>query len=287
MRKRRSSSKASTPIVVTFLVKSALRVAGISMLVACSRPDVARSQSNDAASTSAADASTNDIKPGDIIDVMDDTGAKGSVRIEGMLPDPHDATMLLYQASIRGAGSETWEPYCKKDRDGRNAAFAIAGGWSVDGPNGTDGVTLACTSGAIGKCMRLGYRPWDTLPSRASMSDLLTACTRMIRADYCGNGQSHTKDGTWVDIYDRFGIQKREPRAGVPERFEAAWGPNGATYLSVGRWTDDVQSIARECPDKLAGRVGAPIAQDEITRKFPETMLFDDHPAREEDRLMH
>ncbi len=226
------------------------------------------------------------IGPGDTIDAFDDDGRRGTARIDSVSTDPHDPELTLYEASIRADGASEWQPYCKPDRDGRNAAFAVAGGFSTDGPRpDQDGVTLACTSGSIGKCIRLHYRPWDSLDG-GSMADLLTACTRMIRADYCGNGQPHTRDGTWIDVYDRFGIQKREPRPGVPERFEAAWGPTGATYLTVGRWTDDVASIVRECPEKLKGRVGPALAPEEIASRFPETMLYDDHPVREEDRLV-
>jgi hypothetical protein len=260
-------------------------VASISMLAACARPDPTSSD-RAPAEVPSAKASSGAIAAGDTIDVLDDEGRRGTARIDAITADPHDPELTLYEASIRADGSDTWQPYCHPDRDGRNAAFAVSGAWSIDGPRAAEGVTLACTSGSIGKCIRLHYRPWDSLDG-GSIADLLTACTRMIRADYCGDGQSHTKDGTWIDVYDRFGIQKREPRPGVPERFEAAWGPRGATYLTVGRWTDDVDSIVKECPDKLKGRVGPALSPDEIARRFPETWLYNDHPERVEDRLMH
>jgi len=255
------------------------------MLAACARPDVGAAGSSTAAPPSESKPRAA-IAAGDTIDVFDEAGRLGTARIDSVIPDPHAPDLTLYAASIRVDGSDAWQPYCNLDRDGRNAAFAVSGVWSVNGPVSGEGVTLACTSGAIGKCIRMGYRPWDSLDA-GSMSDLLTACTRMIRADYCGNGQTHTKDGTWIDVYDRFGIQKREPRPDVPERFEAAWGPTGATYLTVGRWTDDVDSIVRECPEKLKGRVGPSRSPEQIAHEFPETMLYDDHPIDPKERLMH
>ena len=37
----------------------------------------------------------------------------------------------------------------------------------------------------------------------------------MLRVDYCGDGRSRTRDGTAVDIYDRVGVQRSDPVAGV------------------------------------------------------------------------
>jgi hypothetical protein len=35
----------------------------------------------------------------------------------------------------------------------------------------------------------------------------MPACFRMMPADYCGNGNPHTRDGTLIEIWDREGIQ--------------------------------------------------------------------------------
>jgi hypothetical protein len=56
----------------------------------------------------------------------------------------------------------------------------------------------------------------------------------MARADYCGNGTSHTRDGTMIDMYDTIGIQKSE--SGSDFFFEAAWTPEGAYCVSKERW---------------------------------------------------
>jgi hypothetical protein len=51
----------------------------------------------------------------------------------------------------------------------------------------------------------------------------------MIRADYCGDGTPHTRDGTLMDLYDKAGINRDEPGPGM--EFEAAWGPLGAVCV--------------------------------------------------------
>jgi hypothetical protein len=94
-------------------------------------------------------------------------------------------------------------------------------------------------------------RPW-----------LHQACVRMIRADYCGDGRPHTRDGTRIDLYDRLGIQRDEPVPGMS--FEAAWGPGGALCVRHARLPDvlDLERLAAECP-RLAARSGKACSEDE------------------------
>jgi hypothetical protein len=56
----------------------------------------------------------------------------------------------------------------------------------------------------------------------------------MARADYCGDGVPHTREGTLIDMFDAGGIQVREERAGFT--FEAGWGPAGAVCVSEARY---------------------------------------------------
>lgn len=56
------------------------------------------------------------------------------------------------------------------------------------------------------------------------------ACVRMMRADYCGDGVGHTRNGTPIDLFDRIGVQRDEPAEGMT--LEAAWGPEGAVCIS-------------------------------------------------------
>ena len=90
----------------------------------------------------------------------------------------------------------------------------------------------------------------------------------MARADYCGDGASHTLDGTWIDIYDGLGIQKKTlDDDGM--MFEASWSVNGATCVSKPRgatisWRKD-QKRSPMMPTamiehRMMGQIGHPAA---------------------------
>ena len=58
---------------------------------------------------------------------------------------------------------------CTPDADGRSLGFPV--------PDGRGGFDLTCTSGAIGKCIRWGYRPWEERPAgRRSARCIRPAC---------------------------------------------------------------------------------------------------------------
>src|SRR5688500_16349430 len=153
-------------------------------------------------------------KVGTVLAARNEQGLPIEIRVDRIEPDPKDSEVELYTVSVRsaGKGSRQWRPYCKPDRDDRRTAIPLAGSWDAQGAwSPADGaITFACTSGAIGKCVRFGYKPWKTLNGR-SLHEHHLACVRMVRADYCGDGRSHTKDGMWIDVYDTLGIQVREP----------------------------------------------------------------------------
>lgn len=107
--------------------------------------------------------------------------------------------------------------------------------------------SFSCRTGAIAKCVTWGYAPWKV------GADLHQACTRMVRADYCGTGVSFTKDNTLIDVYDTKGIQL--PTLGDASlAFEAGWGPNGAVCASRTRFSAtarDGASVMPSCWDSL------------------------------------
>jgi len=222
---------------------------------------------------------------GTVIDAYSEAGAPIRLRVDAIETDPEDPDheLTLYGVSVQPAGSQQWAPYCSLDRNGRSRAIPIEGSWDARGTwtAGDGAITFACTSGAIGKCLRFGYRPWKQVGGR-SLRDHHLACVRMVRADYCGDGTPHTRDGTRIDIYDPLGIQKRaDDDPADPQIFEAGWSPAGATYLYRPRLSDRTAEIVAECPDKLAGRVPGegepPLETAEILRRFPETLLFNEH----------
>ncbi len=144
-----------------------------------------------------------------------------------------DTDMHLYQVSV-GADA-TWFPYCGSDEDGEPIlATAVAGRWdygvNVSGGgskiNDPSSFTFACLTGAIAKCVMLGYKPWKKL-NGDSLAAHHQTCTRVLRADYCGNGQSFTKNGVLINIYDGIGVQPDTDKWGI----EAEWAEDGALCL--------------------------------------------------------
>ena len=107
----------------------------------------------------------------------------------------------------------------------------------------------------IAKCYRWGYRPWVT--GYGDLTAMHWTCTRLARADYCGIGVPHTRNGTTINVWDTLPapgpIQSHGgllPPLGM--LFEAGWNTGGAVCLSHTRWLlDDGLAIAALCPTRL------------------------------------
>ena len=129
-----------------------------------------------------------------------------------------DPTRLWYHIEVWNAASASWENPCvATHRVPSPRALAVQGIWDGSGARHdvTGKFTFACENGAIAKCIGWGYKPWALKDGR-SMRELHQACTRMARADYCGNGRSHTHEDTPIDMYDGFSILART-RSATPE----------------------------------------------------------------------
>ena len=142
-------------------------------------------------------------------------------------------------------------------RTGGARDFPVAGRPRADGmlePAEPGIFELACTSGALGKCVRFGYRPW-AFAQGLELRELYNACIRMVRADYCGNGTATTKDGQAIDMYDDLGIQKPENDPAM--EFEAGWTEEGAACVRHTRVKENVtlEALVAACP-RLKDRVG-------------------------------
>ncbi len=153
--------------------------------------------------------------------------------------DPVHADVTLYQVSY---GKER-APLCGLDESGAPVlATALANTWDMATGariDTKDSFTFACQGGALYKCVEAGYKPWKSVEGAngpVSLADLHQACTRMIRADYCGDGQSYTLDRTEIDVYDGLGIQSPESLDHATFAFEASWGPDGATCVAKTRY---------------------------------------------------
>ena len=148
-------------------------------------------------------------------------------------PYADNADVWLYRveyASVTEAG-ESWRPYCMEDAHGRSLGLFVNGTWRADGDYSASGYTLACTRGAIGKCVRdWGYKPWKRIAgpagSPAPMAALHRACVRAARADYCGDGRSFTREGRLIEMIDEQGLNRHPSRAGFS--LEAVFDQHGA-----------------------------------------------------------
>ncbi len=203
------------------------------------------------------------------------------LRIDGVEADPADAggDVLLHNVSFRDADG-TWQPYCTADPYGERFAMPIAGHLLDDGSLDTrqGSFQIICTSGAQGKCVRYGYKPWLEDQNGRPMLDFFNACVRMLRADYCGDGTSTTIDGTLIYIYDRIGVQPYLPIEGMD--FEAAWSDEGATCISRVRIADNVslQQLLESCPRLQNVPIGESCTEAEAERDTGSLIFNSSYP---------
>ncbi len=196
---------------------------------------------------------------GTTINIEDAQGNTISIRIDDAELDPKDPNgeIMLYTLSVQDPATGSWRNMCSLDAQGVAKGFPLSGTWTRTGEHlqADKAYSLTCTSGALGKCVRMGYKPWATATDGSLLWDVHQACTRMVRADYCGDGKSHTRDGTLINIYDQLGIQKVESDSNTT--FEAAWGPEGAVCVRKVRIPEDysLQELERSCP-RLKGKTG-------------------------------
>jgi ADYC domain len=190
--------------------------------------------------------------PGTILMIGDGSGRQRRIRIDGVEQDSKDPAgeIVLYALSEQDPGSGEWHNLCQRDVEGRQLGFPLEGAFMPDGHyEAVPGkILFTCTGGAEGKCIRFGYKPWGRGPNNISLAPYYQTCVRLIRADYCGDGTGHTRNGTPIDIFDRIGIQGDETAPGMS--FEAAWGPSGAVCVRHTRLPNvlGMEALVAQCP---------------------------------------
>lgn len=215
---------------------------------------------------------------GAVLTIADAQGDTIQVRIDGAERDREDPRggRWLYRLMTPTAGGG-WTSFCEPGPKGRRLGFPVAGTTTADGSFDLSETQLSftCTAGAVAKCIRFGYAPWASSEGGVPLLGYFRACLRMVRADYCGDGQPHTRDGTLINLYDRLGIQVSEPSAELT--FEAAWGPEGAVCVRKTRigavWTLD--ALQASCGKRLVERLG-PVCSPAAARSLPEALLFNE-----------
>ena len=171
-------------------------------------------------------------------------GTEYTLRFDDIYKDPArpNDDVYFYDISVR-EGSGPWTSLCKDPAGNPVAAIPLANYWNYTSGarvDDTNVVTFACRGAALAKCVEWGYIPWHTAedckngPCQViSLKEHHQACTRMVRADYCGDGRSYTFDHTPIDIFDRLKvrIQSQTTQTLSAWSVEAEWGPNGATCV--------------------------------------------------------
>lgn len=173
-------------------------------------------------------------------------------------PDAQDPGLVRYRIELWNPDSATWKNPCiPTHRAPTPRALAVQGVWDQSGSRHDEPgkFTFACENGAIAKCITWGYKPWE-LKDGHSMRELHQACTRMVRADYCGNGRSHTQENTPIDMYDELKVLTRTTEASKtwqPDRasFEASWTPDGAGCMARTRDGQPLETLLAECPGRF------------------------------------
>ena len=180
-------------------------------------------------------------------------GQPTEVRIANVEPDPEDrtATVWLHTFEVKQPDG-SWNNLCLPGPDGRRQGFPLK---DKDGA-----IDLTCSAGAVGKCVRFGYRPWASGPDGESLAPQHAACVRMVRGDY-GGTRPFTRNGMSIDLYDLQDIQKSDMAA--DQTFEAGWTPDGAVCVHHPRVKENVtlEQLEAEFP-RLKGRTGAVCTED-------------------------
>ena len=154
-----------------------------------------------------------------------------------------------YELDVK-VGGGSYQPLCTDSNGDPIRALVLADVWDPDtgakvSPRPSGAMTFACKDAALAKCVTFGYRPWASV-SGTSLANYHQACTRMVRADYCGDGTPHTVSGTPVHVLDQLGIQTADP--GGSYVVEAEWGPDGAVCLNPNNTRLPDQTIACSIP---------------------------------------
>jgi hypothetical protein len=169
------------------------------------------------------------------------------------LPAPNSD---VWAYTVRYALSDgTWSPLCGTSGGVPILAIPVSGTWNyASGVTGggawtasATSFTFGCRGTAIAKCVELGYKPWKTV-NGVLLRNHHQACTRMIRADYCGNGTAWTADGTPINLYDNLGLQLDA----ATFKLDAEWVTTGARCIHLLR---DFQTGRPTCEatKKIAG----------------------------------
>jgi hypothetical protein len=176
-------------------------------------------------------------------------------------------------------GAGAWESLCTDGAGSPTEAIVIPGFFDEETASWHPGeggeLAFACRGTAAGKCLEWGYRVWASHEGEA-LADHYRACTRMVRADYCGNNVPHTVNGTVIDVSDGL-----KPPILAPETdwaVEAKWGPDGAVCLNQPRkLMYSREAVVAEC--QSAGVGALPPCEDDDPEEHAGLLLSQASPS--------
>lgn len=179
-------------------------------------------------------------------------GTTLTLRIEDMIQgEGANQDVWSYRVSYQHTADGQWYPICTNADGSATNAIPLENRWDYrEGVSGggskiydANSFTFACEGAALAKCVRFGYAPWRSV-NGVSLEDHHQACTRMVRADFCGNGTSYTANGNLINLYDSLGIQSDTEASWVPE---AEWTTEGSScFGSQTRATTPIQCGERQ-----------------------------------------
>ena len=192
---------------------------------------------------------------------------KSSLDTQARFPDE----VWLLQGELRAVGTSEFGSICTPDASGDTRMVIYSGYFDQQFRYvaAADRFSVTCVSGVEGKCLRWGYLPWRKAPiGGASLAPYYESCIRLARADYCGDDQATTRDGTSIDIYDRVGVQQPTPDL-KDYHFEAGWGTRGALCVHHARIADNLvlNQLPGTCP-RLSNQVLGEICDEALATEL-------------------
>jgi len=173
------------------------------------------------------------------------TDAPAKIKIKGVVQSSSQSDVYFYKVENE-VSPGVYQAACLDGGGNPVDAIALKNSWNPDTGarlDQSDAITWACRGAALAKAVEWGYRPWVS----DDMRDAHAAAVRMIRADYFGDGVTHTTNGNAIDVSDKWFIQT----SSTTWQIEAKWGPNGAVCLNTPRklsWPRDSMPEAASLP---------------------------------------
>jgi hypothetical protein len=186
-----------------------------------------------------------------------DDGRRLRLRVDEVEPfvGAGDLDLVGYRVSYSFDG-QVWGTLCGTPD---NLAVVLEGTWytrtGVTGAGGPiedpEHFTFACREAPLATCVELGYAPWRVIDP-VSLRDHHTACVRMLRGDFCGDGTAWRDTPITLDVSDALRIHTAEH----------AW-PHDATWSARGATCAAPRTFAAGTPACLAALAACSPALDD------------------------